>query len=145
MMGSPVRVRASAPSKALNTLCPSSLATASLSSNAPCESARAGGARRESRSANPATGVALWMVAVERGWRVTRARLARRRLPLDRLHGRFSLTAADLGRPRRAADAYVRDLVVGGRAAAAKHFSPFAGPVLRTLPKPVPGQDPAQV
>jgi hypothetical protein len=43
--------------------------------------------------------------------------------------------------PRRAADAYVRDFVVGGRKAAAKHFASFATFAYDRLPAPVPGQD----
>jgi hypothetical protein len=43
--------------------------------------------------------------------------------------------------PRREADAYVRDLVRGGREATAAHFASFAQPIYEGLPDPVPGQD----
>jgi hypothetical protein len=43
--------------------------------------------------------------------------------------------------PRREADAYVRHLVTGGRAAAAGDFASYADSVYEGLPAPVPGQD----
>jgi hypothetical protein len=43
--------------------------------------------------------------------------------------------------PRREADAYIRDLVRGGRKAAAGDFASFAQPIYEDLPEPVPGQD----
>jgi hypothetical protein len=43
--------------------------------------------------------------------------------------------------PRREADAYIRDLVTGGRRAAAKDFASFATYVYDRLPAPVPGQN----
>ena len=43
--------------------------------------------------------------------------------------------------PRRAADAYVRHLVTGGRRAAPKDFAGFATYVYDRLPAPVPGQN----
>jgi hypothetical protein len=43
--------------------------------------------------------------------------------------------------PRRAADAYIRECVTGGRRAAAKDFASFATFVYDRLPAPVPGQN----